>query len=237
MAVGAGYYESEHRTRGIHYADTRTRAERLPRGHGGAGRRATQRTRHVERPALEDGDAPMYPDSVQKPHAPLWVAAQVPFQSVQPLPTGTCWSPLATSAIGRDHPAKAPQPIRSPGRDVCRGRARRGPDAARVSHGVAEDRSYQSDQAFIEFVGSFRIGAHGNEWRLPRHLHSLGRTPGPHRLLMSRRFGSWFVLTWPPTTSPPPTLAMLGVEPAVGNYAVDGDEAARHPAHRLRTDR
>ena len=54
---------------------------------------------------------------------------------------------------------------------------------------------------------------------------------------MSRRFGSWFVLTWPPTTSPPPTLAMLGVEPAVGNYAVDGDEAARHPAHRLRTDR
>lgn len=233
MAVGAGYYESEHPTRGIHNADTRTRAERPPRGHGGAGRRATQRTRHVERPALEDGDAPMDPDSVQKPHAPLWVAAQVPFLSVQPLSTGTCWSSWAMSAIGRDHPAR-----RSIAWTRCvPRRARRGPDAARVSHGVAEDRCCQSDEAFIEFVGSFRIGAHRNEWRIPRHLHSLGRTLGPHRLLMSRRFGSWFVLTWRPTTSPPPTLAMLGVETAVGNYAVDGDEAARHPAHRLRTDR
>ena len=156
MAIGAGYYESEHRMLGIDYADTRIRAERLREAvqvvdAGLRGERVTLNGQHwkIDR-------APMLPGCVQQPRAPLWVAAQVPFS----LRTASLHADvLITMGDVGDRPVATLPKLRSRFARLGEMCVELGRDPAQLRRaylvGFSDDRPYESDEAFTEFVGSY----------------------------------------------------------------------------------
>jgi alkanesulfonate monooxygenase SsuD/methylene tetrahydromethanopterin reductase-like flavin-dependent oxidoreductase (luciferase family) len=156
MAIGAGYYEEEQRMLGIDYPDAKGRAERL--------REVVQVLDKGLRgePVSLDGTywrlerMPMLPGPVQKPRPPIWVAAQGSFSLRT---TALHADVLVTMGDVGDQPAATLAKLRqrfARFAEICQ-EVGRDPKAMRRAYlvGWADDRPFESDQAFSEFVGAF----------------------------------------------------------------------------------
>ncbi len=156
MAVGAGYYESEHRMLGIDYLDPRGRSERLREvvqvlDAGLRGDTVALKGVHWQLDQL-----PMGPGPVQRPRPPIWVAAQGRFS----LQTAALHADVLVTMGGPgDRPTTTLTKLRERFdrlEEHCRELSR---DAAGIRRaylvGWAEDGAFDSEQAWVDFVGSF----------------------------------------------------------------------------------
>lgn len=156
MGVGAGFYEAEQRMLGIDYPDARGRAERLGElvkvlDSGLRGETVTSTGHHWQLDRL-----PMHPGPVQHPRPPLWVAAQ---GAISLRTAARHADVLVTMGDPGDRPITTLPKLRSRFdrlADACR-ELGRDPIAIRRAYlvGWADDRAFESDQAFAEFVESF----------------------------------------------------------------------------------
>ena len=156
MGIGAGFYEAEQRMLGIDFRDARGRSERLREVvqvlDGGLRGNAV---------TLDGSDwhldgLPMHPGPVQKPRPPIWVAAQGAFS----LETAARHADvLVTMGDPGDPPEKTLPKLRSRFDRLSHICGEGGRDPLTIRHaylvGWSNDRPFESDQAFAEFVGSF----------------------------------------------------------------------------------
>lgn len=156
MAIGAGYYEEEQRMLGIDYPDAKGRAERLREvvqvlDKGLRGETVSLAGDHWRLDGL-----PMGPGPVQLPRPPIWVAAQSTFS----LRTAAQYADVLVTMgdVGDQPVATLPKLLRRFERlgDIC-SELGRDPKTMRRAYlvGWADDRPFDSDQAFTDFVGSF----------------------------------------------------------------------------------
>lgn len=154
MAIGAGYYEREHRMLGIDYLDARGRGERL--------REAVQvldRGLRGERVSLDgkswrlDG-LPMLPGPVQRPRPPLWVAAQQPFSLRTAALHADVLVTMGSEGDSREATLSKVRARFDRFREIC-DELGRAPSRRAYLVGFSDDRAFESENSFAQLVATY----------------------------------------------------------------------------------